>query len=1223
MIAGAEIFPRPRDTNPLAFSGERLTSAMGGQVEIEHLHRYFVARALVRDMDVLDVACGEGYGSALLAQVARDVTGLDYDEATTIHAARAFGGKTLRFARGDATALPFADASFDAVVSFETIEHFTGHEAFLREIRRVLRPGGILVASSPDRDFYSHPGTQPNPFHLRELTRAEFCDLLRAHFAHVATNLQRPLIGSVLMPEAEGGPSVPTVFERRGDGYVRGAHGLPHAMYVVSLASDSPVAFPPSVYIDNSDLDGPAARLAEARAALAAVRAEAQADLAAVRAESQSVLAATRAEADAALEAARLQAQAALETTRAEAAQALENARNEAVAAAAAMQAEHARLAALAEESANGQIGALRMNLEGARQERDRLAAALARAQEERAAETQANALREQTLLQQRTELEAAVSQAQDSALKAAQAHESAIARMAAAHAAALLAAQDEATAATDSLRTTRAASLARAELEQKRLEQERAQFEQALRALADERDAAREAHDHAAREAASAEFRLAAVEGSSVWKATWPLRRIAGKLPRSARVARRAAQLAWWTLTGQIPQRLRWRHARRAAMLAFPSAPITELLTDVATPDIVLPHHPHPVVCVIVPSYGQVDFTLRCLASIAAHPPAIPFEVIVAEDCSGDPAVASLRQLRNLRLIENERNLGFLRNCNAAAEHSRAEFLMFLNNDTQVQPGWLDSLVDLLRRRPDAAAAGAKLIYPDGRLQEAGGIIWDDASGWNYGRLDDPDKPVYNYVREADYVSGAALLLRRDDFAALGGFDPAFAPAYCEDSDLAFRLRAAGRAVLYQPRAVVVHFEGVSHGTDLGAGQKAHQVTNQARLRDRWRAVLASSQYPNATHVMRARDRARGRKVILVIDHYVPQPDRDAGSRTMLAFLKALLQSGRVVKFWTENGAYSEGYTEVLQDMGIEVLYGPSTGGFASWIAENGADLDGVLLSRPHISKNFIGPLRRHVQARLAYYGHDLHGARMRRQAAGTGDRALAEAAEAAERMERDVWRQVDVVLYPSEEEVRAVRALEPHVQAHAVVPYAFAAFGAPRDPPAGEAILFVAGFGHPPNEDAACWFVAEILPLIRTARPDAVFWIVGSNPTARVRALAGTGVLVAANVSDSELADFYARARVAAVPLRFGAGVKLKVVEALAQGLPLVTTPVGAQGCDGLEGVITLADEPAPFAAAITALLADDAAWRAGHARQIAYAKARFSESGLRDSLLQASGL
>ncbi len=1001
---------------------------MGGQVEMEHVHRYCLARTLCGGMDVLDVACGEGYGTALIAQVARSVTGLDYDAGAIDHATAAFAAPATGFVQGSATAMPFADASFDAVVSFETIEHFAEHDAFLSEIRRVLRPGGLLLISSPDRDVYSAPGMTPNPFHVRELTRREFTDLLQRNFSHVTSLLQRAMIGSVLAPADDTGTCLPLVFERHEGDLIHGATGLPQALYIVSVAADRPIALPPSLFIYSADIDGPDGRAAAAHAEAAAARA------------------------------------------------------------------------------------------------------------------------------------------------------------------------------ASEALRTRFAADLAESRAECLRL---------------------RDAADFAARRAASAERRHADIESSTAWKLTWPLRRAVMRAPRAARLARKLAQAGWWTLSGQLSQRLRWWRAARAARIAPPPGSLPVLVARIDARDIKLPAHDHPVVTVIIPTYGQVDYTLRCLAAIAAAPQYTPFEVLVAEDFSGDPAVPRLRQVANLRLLERTENRGFLLNCNDAAAHSHAEFLFFLNNDTQVQPGWLDTLVDLLRRRPDAAAAGSKLIYPDGRLQEAGGIIWNDASGWNFGRLADPAAPVYNYVREADYVSGAALLVRRADFEALDGFDPAYAPAYCEDSDLAFRLRAAGRKLLYQPRSVVVHFEGITHGTDLAAGLKVHQVTNQARLRERWQAELSASHYPSGTHLLRARDRAHGKRVVLVIDHYVPQPDRDAGSRTMLAFMQALLSAGRVVKFWTDNGAYSAGYTEALQDLGIEVLYGLSRGVFEDWIAENGADIDGVLLSRPDVSAKYIAPLRRHSAARLAYYGHDLHGARLRRQAAATGDDTLREAADTTERQERDIWRRVDAVLYPSPDEAREAASLEPGLPAHAVIPYAFADFGTAGTSPPGEAILFVAGFGHPPNEDAALWCATEIFPRIAAARPAARLQIVGSNPTEKVRALAGGAISIAANVTDAELAAFYRDARVAIVPLRYGAGVKLKVVEALARGIPLVTTSSGAQGCDGLEHVIAVQDDPAAFAASVISLLADDAAWQATAAAQLDYARSRFSEPALRDRLLQTSGL
>jgi SAM-dependent methyltransferase len=268
-----EIFKRPMPAANLPFTGERLTPELTGQAEIEHLHRYFLARHMCRGKDVLDVASGEGYGSALLAQVAKSVVGVELAEDVVAHANTEYRQPNVCFWQGDARELPIPDASIDVAVSFETIEHFDGHDRFLSEIRRVLRPGGRLVISTPDRDHYSPTGAPANPFHVLEMTRSEFSALLSRHFAHVVLALQRPMIGSVMLASEVGGALEPLCFEKRGD-HIEFSNGLGRPQYAVGIASDQPIEpLPATVYIETSLLG---AREQELRAEGAAQRAAAE-----------------------------------------------------------------------------------------------------------------------------------------------------------------------------------------------------------------------------------------------------------------------------------------------------------------------------------------------------------------------------------------------------------------------------------------------------------------------------------------------------------------------------------------------------------------------------------------------------------------------------------------------------------------------------------------------------------------------------------------------------------------------------------------------------------------------------------------------------------------------------------------------------------------------------------------------------------------------------------
>jgi GT2 family glycosyltransferase len=747
--------------------------------------------------------------------------------------------------------------------------------------------------------------------------------------------------------------------------------------------------------------------------------------------------------------------------------------------------------------------------------------------------------------------------------------------------------------------------------------------------------------------EAAAICVRLHAIEVSTTWRAGAPLRQFGRRFPTVAGSVRHVMRLCWWSITGKLLRRLRERReqirAAKATLPVFAPAPAelcrprldgapepgAILSASVATgrpsasaqATIRIPGFADPVVSVIMTTYGQAEATLRSLASISSNLPCVPIEVIVMDDAYPGVDVTRLADgVEGIKLLRNPENLGFLLSRNRAAAHALGEYLFFLNNDSEVCLGAIDALADVLDTRSDVGMVGPKLLYPDGRLQEAGGIVWSDASAWNWGRNDDPGRPEYNYRRDVDYISGAAIMLRRGIFNDLGGFDPEFAPAYYEDTDLAFRIRAQDLRVIYEPRSVVIHYEGAPHETDAATGGKAYQVRNAERMLNRWQDVLARDHFPNGVSLLRARDRARHRTTILIVDHYVPEPDRDAGSRTIMGVLVSLLDAGWVVKFWPQNRLHSEIYTPVLEDMGIEVLDNRWPGDIRAWLDQNGEDLDHVLVSRPSVAVDLLMHIVVRTPAKLSFYGHDLHFARLAREAAFTGDAGKAREAAAMEWFERRIWRQFDTVIYLSEDEAQTVRSMVPGINCHSVVPYCFESFEMREQVARSADILFVAGFAHPPNVHAAEFLVREVLPLVHAQMPEARLVLAGSHPSLAVRALAGDAVEVTGWVSDEKLALLYQASRVAVVPLQFGAGVKGKVVEALRFGLPLVTTTTGSQGLPGLDAVVPVFDDPAEIAREILALLRDDARWMAQAQAQVRYAEAHFSRGAMRESLLRA---
>ena len=588
------------------------------------------------------------------------------------------------------------------------------------------------------------------------------------------------------------------------------------------------------------------------------------------------------------------------------------------------------------------------------------------------------------------------------------------------------------------------------------------------------------------------------------------------------------------------------------------------------------------PNVSIIIPIYNQIELTIQCLYSISEHTKNVSYEVIIGDDGSMPNDLQRLKNIKNLKIISNEGTRGFIGNCNSAANTARGKYLLFLNNDTQVTENWLEPLLRTFKNDPSAGVVGSKLIYPDGSLQESGGILWEDGSGWNYGRNDDPDKPEYNYLRETDFVSGASLMIPTELFQTFGGFDSHYTPAYYEDTDLCFKARAAGHKVLVQPASVVIHHEGKSNGTSLDSGLKQYQVQNQQKFKQRWINELTTHHFQNGKNLFHARGRTRYKKVMVVIDHYVPHFDQDAGSRSTWQYICLFLKMGYAVKFIGDNFYPHQPYTQQLQDMGVEVLYGDwYHDNIHNWLTMESGNIDYIFTNRSHITVKYLKTFAKMKQTHVLYYGHDLGSLRNERKYQLSKNVSDLKASQRETELEATIWEIVDTVYYPSEVETEIVKQRMPNARA-LTLPlniYTPAPSNYAQSIEQRKDIIFVGGFGHPPNEEAVLWFLDNCWPTIHAAIPDARFVCIGNKPPEYLRKRANQDIVITGWVSDEALEDWYGKARIVAVPLLHGAGIKGKVIEAMLHGVPLLMTSIAAEGLPGVDACGTIADTAEDF--------------------------------------------
>jgi GT2 family glycosyltransferase len=599
---------------------------------------------------------------------------------------------------------------------------------------------------------------------------------------------------------------------------------------------------------------------------------------------------------------------------------------------------------------------------------------------------------------------------------------------------------------------------------------------------------------------------------------------------------------------------------------------------------------HPAPSVSIVVVLWNRAELTLRCLRAVP-QPPELPVELVLVDNQSTDETPVLLTRIAGATIVRNTSNLGFTVAANVGARAARGNLLLFLNNDAEMLPGALERLVATLRSSPDIGVVGGKQVFPDGRLQEAGSIVWSDGSCEAYGRNADPDAGEFNFQRDVDYCSGAFLLTRRELFRQLGGFDERYQPAYYEDVDYCVRLWESGYRVVYQPGALVIHLEFGS----------ASSPTAAIKLQQERRSVFSalhkewlSSQYAKADGTWVARMRRRGRRSVLVIDDAWPEPRLGSGFPRAAALLRALVDLDSVVTFYPMNAASRPtlpsdalAKVEVIDRCGIEHL---------RTFLESRRGLDAVVVSRPHnlqYVKAAMGSDLSELGAPVVYDAEAVYALREigRRRIAGSPlsfgeEQALID-------QELRLARGCAAVLTVNE--IERFRFLEAGAGNVVVLGHALRLTPTEADFDSRRGLLFVGALGaDSPNEDAVIFLVRDVLPALeRSVRQSMPLTIVGANVSERVTALAGDHVTVLSNVID--LVPLYAAARVFVAPTRYSAGIPLKLFEAAARGVPIVCTPQLARQLGWQPGRDLMTGEsPVEIAQAIDRVSRDRRLWQ-----------------------------
>ncbi len=611
-----------------------------------------------------------------------------------------------------------------------------------------------------------------------------------------------------------------------------------------------------------------------------------------------------------------------------------------------------------------------------------------------------------------------------------------------------------------------------------------------------------------------------------------------------------------------------------------------------------------NPKVSIIISVYNQVKFTLNCLYTIEQHDKDIPKEIIIINDNSSDDTLYYLNKINGIRVINNSENLGFLRNANKGIEAASGEYIYLLNNDVEVQDGYLKNLLKVFRDKENVGAVGSKLIFPDSTLQEAGCLIFEGSEIVNLGSCDAIDNPKFNYLRKVDYCSGCSLLFRKNNSDGyLNLLDEAFLPAYYEETDFCQRLKyEQGLDIYYQPKSEIVHYNNVSY-----IGKDDLLEKNREVFKSRWNRFFSDKKFLSSGKInynVHYRSPA-----ILILEENMPKPDKDSGSRRLYEIIKILQKDEHriilAVKNIEEQG--DDFYIDFFRNIGVEVCkdYVNTKDEIVTvteQVMETLSYVNVIWIFRPLGFDYWFKKIKNKISGKKIVYDMvDLHYLRMERENSFLVPTKKRKKETSYFRdMEYFAMEKADAVISISDEEKEIVSVQG--IMRNKI----FTVSNIHQRTKMGDikwsdrsGLLFIGGYYHMPNVDAVRFLYESIMPLVWKKNSLIQVKILGPDFPENLMQQYHSDRFQILGYQES-VDDWFENARIFVAPLRYGAGVKGKIGQALEFGLPVITTPIGAEGM-GLEDQVTASvsnGSAEDFAERILQLYDDEELWNQLHA-------------------------